>query len=217
MRNLLTIFFITLITFSIQAQNEDFKMVVGVQAGYSLIGDIVKTLVDLDPSSNSDASLIPALQFTFDYGVSKVVSVGIAGSYQSVNLEFEDFTFLDIEDINNVDTRTETFKTTYRRFQIAVRTLFHYGNNDKLDMYSGIRVGILNRNFTDFEGENVDDIDEEIFESDGFNVSTGVGSRFSLAPIAFGLRGYFTENIGAGFEINIGAPYIVNAGVSARF
>jgi opacity protein-like surface antigen len=150
------------------------------------------------------------MQLSFDYGLSKVVSLGLAFSHQRVSINATDFTYTD----DNGYPRTETFNTSFRRTQVALRALFHYGNVDQLDMYSGIRIGILNRGFKNFEGPNAADLDETIFED---TVDVLSGNRFSGSITAFGLRYYFTENIGAGFELNLGAPYIANIGVSGRF
>jgi len=211
MKFLLSTICILFITLTSYAQSEDYKVVVGVQAGYSLTGTVVKALAE-GGGLNSDvnASAIPALQLSVDYGLSKVVSLGIAYSYQTISIDATNFSYTD----ENGDARTETFKTSFNRSQIALRALFHYGNVDKLDMYSGIRIGALSRGFKNFEGENADDLDESVFDETTDVLS---GTRFSGAITAFGLRYYFTENIGAGFEINLGAPYIANIGVSGRF
>jgi len=208
MKNLFTTLFLLLTVLTVNAQNEDYKMTAGIHAGYSLTGALAKLITDSDPTSTVNATATPAMQLTFDYGLSKLFSLGVAFSYQRIGFDATDFTYVD-QDFN---TRTETFKTSYTRTQIAIRPLIHYGNSDKLDMYSGFRIGILGRSFSDFESENGEELDETVF-----NGSFGLGSRFSGCITAFGIRYYFTDNIGAGLEINTGAPYIVNAGVSARF
>ncbi len=210
MKNFLTTLILFAVFISANAQNDDYKMVAGIHAGYSLTGALVKNIADVDPSSNIDATAIPAMQLTFDYGLSKLFSIGAAVSYQNVSINVTDYSFIDGEG----NSRTETFKTNFNRSQIAIRPLIHYANNDKLDLYSGFRIGILSRGFSDFKGDNVSDIDEEVFDGTSTALS---GSRFSFGITAFGLRYYFTDNIGAGLEINWGAPYITNIGVSARF
>lgn len=210
MRNLFTTLFLLLAVLTVNAQNEDYKMTAGIHAGYSLTGALVKTIADTDPTSTVNATAIPAMQVTFDYGLSKLFSLGLAFSYQTVSLDATDFTYVDTD----LNTRTETFKTSFRRTQIAIRPLIHYGNSDKLDMYSGFRIGLLSRGFSDFKGDNAEDLDGSIFDG---TLNPLSGTRFSGCITAFGIRYYFTDNIGAGLEINTGAPYIVNAGVSARF
>ncbi len=211
MKFLLTTICILFITITLNAQSEDYKLVVGVHAGYSLTGSVVKALAE-GGGLNSDvnATTIPALQLSVDYGISKIVSLGIAYSFQRVSIDATDFSYTDV----NGNFRTETFKTSFNRSQIAIRALFHYGNVDDLDMYSGIRIGALTRGFKDFEGTDADDLDENIFEDTSSVLS---GTRFSGSITAFGLRYYFAENFGAGFEVNLGAPYIINIGVSGRF
>ena len=209
-----------LFAYSTSAQNEDHKIIIGVDAGYSLTGALLKTAFDLDNNFGGqqiNASILPALQGTVDFKITKVLSMGVAYSHQIVKMDAEDYSFYDN---NNGFSRTETFNTNFKRTQIAIRALFHYGM-DNVDMYSGLRVGLLSRGFTDFEGveyqgdETSDDLGRIIFEEDSGLILTG--NRFSLGLTAFGIRYYFTENIGFGGELNIGAPYIVCGGLSARF
>ncbi|MCD4793750.1 MAG: hypothetical protein K8R54_10975 [Bacteroidales bacterium] len=44
-------------------------------------------------------------------------------------------------------------------------------------------------------------------------------SNFTFSPqlIAFGIRGYFTDNIGAHIEFAIGSPYFLAGGINFRF
>ena len=202
------------------AQNEEHRFVIGVDAGYSLTGALLKTSLDLDGNFGGqpiNASILPVLQGTADFSLTKVFSMGIAYSHQLVKLDAEDYSFYDTD---NGFSRTETFKTNFKRTQIALRPLFHYGSGS-VDMYSGLRIGLLSRGFTDFdgveqqEGQTSDDLGRIIFEEDSGLILTG--NRFSFGLTAFGIRYYFTENIGFGGELNIGAPYIVSGGLSARF
>jgi len=209
MKNL---FITTLLVFSFlfaNAQNDDYKIVVGVQAGYSLTGALIKTIGNSGTEDALSAKSIPAMQLTFDYGISKLFSIGLAASYQTVSLDGTDWDYID----TNGDFRTETFTTKFNRSQVAVRALFHYANTDKLDLYSGVRVGLLSRGFQDLKTESGEALDDEVVFSE-----TGLsGTRFSGALTPLGVRYYFTENIGASLELNLGAPYISNVGVTARF
>ena len=211
MKNLFTTCFLMLAVLSVQAQNEDYIMTAGLHAGYSLTGSVIKGISESDPSSTVNTTVFPAMQLSFDYGLSKLFSIGVAASYQVVNIDATDYTYFDDEDGMQ---KTRSFKTKFRRSQFAIRPLLHYGNSDNLDMYSGFRIGLLYRGFTDFEGDNSEELNESIFNS---SINPLTGTRFSFGVTAFGFRYYFTDNIGAGFEVNFGAPYIVNAGVSARF
>jgi len=215
MKNILKILIVLLISVSAYAQSDEHKVTVGVHAGYSLVGSIIKNIADSNPNNsedNVDANVTPVLQATADFSLSNVFSLGVAVSHQVVSIDATDFVFND----NTGLERISTFTTSFRRSQIAIRPLFHYGNIENLDLYSGLRIGWLTRGFTDFEGEDIEGITEEIFDSNT-GINPLVGGRFSFSVTAFGLRYYFTDNIGAGFEINLGAPNLASVGISARF
>ena len=216
MKNLLKTLILVLISVSAFAQDQEQKVTVGFHAGFSIVGSLVKNIADSNNGNseeNVDANATPALQLTADYSISKLFSLGVAVSHQIVSINTRDFIF---NDPNNGMERIATFQTKFRRSQIALRPLFHYGNTENLDLYSGLRIGWLTRGFSEFEGEDAEGLSEEIFNTDSV-INPLVGGRFSFSITAFGMRYFFNENIGAGFEINLGAPYIANVGLSARF
>lgn len=182
------------------AQNETYRSVGSASVGYSLTSTLLKIFENEYDAGTISVKSIPALQLTYDYGVNNFFSIGVATGYQKFNVDATDFSYTNDEGIQNV----EDFTAEFSRLNIAIRPLFHYANNDYLDLYSGFRVGIVNNNFN----SDITDIDLR-----GFNNLT----RFSFGLTAFGLRYYFTENIGAGFEVNLGAPYISALNINARF
>ncbi len=75
-------------------------------------------------------------------------------------------------------------------------------------MYSGIRTGAI---IWSPEGQTTDPTLNEMFDSDyGRTV-------LRIQLVAFGMRGYFTDNIGANIEFAIGSPYFVTGGLNFRF
>jgi len=186
---------------TINAQNEEYRSVVSASVGYSLTGLLVSAI---ETGIGSDAVSIkstPTLQLTYDYGINKFFSVGIAAGYQNFDFDIDNYSYTD-DSGNEV---TESFNADYSRLNVALRPLFHYANNDNLDMYSGFRVGLLNNT-----------INSESTDADA-DLGLNSGGRFSLGLTAFGMRYYFTDNIGAGIEINVGAPYISCFNLNARF
>lgn len=124
--------------------------------------------------------------------------VGAAVSYQVMGYEYTDY-----------GSNNEDFKTTIYRSNFAIRGLFHYGNNDMLDMYSGVRFGMTNWTFkTDYDGADYD------VEQD---VSFSNGTLGAPQLILFGIRGYFYENWGANLEFAIGSPHYLSIGFNYRF
>jgi len=184
------------------AQNEEYKHVGSASIGLSLTGVLINLLDEASPDATIEVKSTPALQLTYDYGIKKFFSIGLAVGYQQFGIDAEDFTYTNIDDVDV----TEDFSADFSRLNVAIRPLFHYANNDDLDLYSGFRIGILNNRFT--SDSTNDDLD-----IDGFENLT----RLSFGITAFGLRYYFTDNIGAGFEINLGAPYITAFNINARF
>lgn len=187
---------------SLSAQNGDYKQNIYVGAGFSLVGGLFDALGGTGTESFSTTSL-PAIQLNYDYALTPKLSAGAAFSYQGFGFDVTDYTFLD----DSLNLTTESFSGNVNRTNIAARVLFHYGNNEKLDMYSGVRLGMTNwKTSSESTSGAVSD-----FFGDGF-------SGWSFAPqlIAFGLRYYVTDNIGLSFESTLGAPHFLSAGVNYR-
>jgi len=198
---LLTIVCFLTSTLTINAQNEEYKSVVSASVGYSLTGAIINAFETTNSAADISVSSIPTLQLTYDYGITNYFSVGVAAGFQKFGFDVTDYEYINDIGINV----NENFKADYSRLNIAIRPLFHYANTDKLDMYSGLRIGFVNNNISS-ESTNED-----------FDIGTSIGTRPSVGVTAYGIRYYFTDNIGAGIEINIGAPYISCLNINARF
>jgi hypothetical protein len=192
----------TAFVFNAQAQNSEGTSVATVGLGYSLVNNLFNVALDTYPEV--EVSSVPTIALSYDYGLTDNFSIGIAGAYQSVSGEFEN-TYLD----GNQVSRTETAKATLSRMNIAVRPLFHYGNSDKLDMYSGLRVGYLIRTL---------DVDSHDPDADVVReLDTFVGNRLAIGLVPFGFRYFFTDNIGLNMDLQIGTPYVVSGGVAFQF
>ncbi len=189
---------LTLFTFS-YAQNEEGSSVVTAGVGYSLFNNIITT--GLEAFDDVEVSGVPTIAVTYDYAITDNFSIGLAAAHQSAGGEFSN-TFLN-DDLNEV---TETAKTTVSRTNVAIRPLLHYGGNDQLDLYSGLRVGML---FRSIETESTD---PDIDVLGDFN-----GSRFSLGLVVFGMRYFFTDNVGINADLQLGTPYVVSGGVAIKF
>ncbi len=80
---------------------------------------------------------------------------------------------------------------------------FHFLDNENVDLYLALGVGLKNVNYK-WSSTNANDIDDLDFP-------TGkISSKFAI-----GTRIFFTENIGANFAFGIGGP-LVNGGLSFR-
>ncbi len=173
------------------AQNQEGQSAVGLHTGFSLASALF-SLSEID--ANVDASTPPAVQFTYDYALTNRVSLGGGISYQSFNLAYSDY-----------GETNENFDVRLSRFNLAVRGLFHYGNSETMDMYSGLRVGMSNWSL-DVGTDNPN-----------FDPPKASGPAFAPQLILFGMRSFFTENLGIGGELAVGAPHVVSLGINYRF
>jgi len=190
-----------------QAQNDDYRMNAGVSVNYTFTGDIVNSAIDNLGGAFSDETVTkkgtPSIQLTFDYGLTKWFSIGAAVSTQKIGLSSTGGTFTDSLGVSVANP----YEASLSRTTVALRPLFHYANNDRLDLYSGLRVQYIN---ISEENSSLDPSTSTVLD---FPTKKGIG----VGIVAFGARYYITENIGLGTEINIGRPYVVNLSVNARF
>jgi hypothetical protein len=187
------------------AQKKKGQSTVTVGVGESIAGAIVSTYEKavvaainvFDPSINAKSTSIPAIFGSYDYSLTDIFSLGLAGSYQSWKVSIPAY--------NDGTTAYGASSLNITRTNFALRPLFHFGKNEDLDMYAGLRLG-----YTMWS--------TKITSTDPIVIGTGFGHGNAIAPAAlFGLRYFFTKNIGANFEISLGAPYAVALGVNARF
>jgi hypothetical protein len=220
MRKVLSIIAICAFALSIQAQNKDYRHVLSVTAGANIFKASANGVIDSVLSKNSDPSKLslkstPTLQFSYDFGLGKVVSFGLAGNFNQVAVDAQDFKWTDSAGKPSV----ANYNVKINRMSVGVRMLFHYGNSGRLDMYSGLRFGISKWsnsvtsnnpkfNFEDVVGTN------EVANRDILGLLTGTLPQLQVIP--FGLRGYITDNIGLGFETAIGSPYYASLSLNYR-
>ena len=211
MKKLSLIFLVamSLVASSVNAQNEDYKDVVSVTAGYSLFNLLAKAANTSSTggsiATGTTASSTPTLQLSYDHGFGKVFSLGGAVSYNSGKVVANDYEWIDANGKSSIGNYTINLS----RITVAARTLFHYGNSGKLDMYSGFRVGVGIWN-TSATSSNPDFDPEDEFS----RLKNGV--ILNAQAIPFGLRYYFTDNLGAGFETAFGGPYLASFSLQYR-
>lgn len=202
MKNL-TVFFVSclllMLPISIMAQSEEcpYQSTLSLNAGFSMVGSLIDAQ-DYTDDTDVKSYSYPAIQLTYDYNIEKWFSVGLAASYQMMGIEY-----------SNWGTGNENFKTDIKRLNVAFRPLFHYGNTGRIDMYSGLRIGLTNWTI-DVETDDPDyDYEDDVTFSEGIN--------FSPQLILYGIRGYVTDNIGLNMELAIGSPHYITLGFNYRF
>ncbi|MCG8332138.1 MAG: porin family protein [Chitinophagales bacterium] len=177
----------------INAQNLTSESVLGINMGLSLAG-VLFNLAELE--DDITVSNNPAIQLTYDYAINDVISIGAAGSYQRYVLSYTNY-----DGVENQD-----FDVKIARTNVAARALFHYGGNEKIDLYSGVRLGLTNWS-VDVGADNITD----------FVPPQSAGIFFAPQLVAFGIKGYFSPNFGVNAELSVGAPHYFSMGISYRF
>jgi hypothetical protein len=215
-------------SFNIFAQNEDYKNVISVQTGASLFtpfrGEIKGSEELADTVVSFSAGRIhksPQINIAYDRGITQWFSVGGAVSYNQISADLENVKYHRTENLGN-------FTLGLSRLTFGARALFHYGNANRLDMYSGLRVGfgIWSLQTSSSLAGNIDDKANQIVKEIGGSglwrtlIGNRVSGHFVLPQaqlILFGLRGYVTEHIGINGELSVGSPYFASIGINYRF
>lgn len=188
------------------AQNEEYRLNAGVSLNYTFTGDIINSAVNAARNLGEDVKnkTVPSLQLSLDYGLEKWFSIGAAVSYEKLGFVSTGGVYFNETTMQN---EPNNYTAEFTRTSIAFRPLFHYANDDKLDLYSGLRIHY-------FMAEYSDD-SKDPNTADVLDLPTKVGMGVSIVP--FGMRYYFSDNVGMGTELNLGRPYVVNISVNARF
>lgn len=187
------------------AQTTSGESVITSDIGFSVVGAALKTFVDGKSFKDSfDRVTVginskPAVVLSYDYGLSDMWSIGMVASSQQL------YGDLDYAYTLNNELREGVVPYTMRRNNISFSTKVHYGGNERVDFYSGLRVGMI------FWGINIDTNDDRL---DVLTKFTFTRPNFSFT--ALGGRAYLTDHIACHFEFNLGAPNLVGAGLSVK-
>lgn len=197
MKNILKITFVAicLLTFALHgsAQNSAYRSNFYVGGAFSAYG-IYNSVASLQQDSIAPDNITwkshghskPALQFTYDFAFNDKFSIGVAYSYQRFILDVPQYVYADS-----------------KRTNVAIRFLWHYVQNERLDMYAAARLGMT------FWDEDFD------YTYDPFD--TAEKRKLPAPQIALGTRYYVTPNIGLGIEAAVGAPHYFSFGANYRF
>jgi opacity protein-like surface antigen len=202
-----------------KAQNLDYRSQIGATAGLNLwqIGGRVDNLIKGDTVVGFYANATPTFALNYDYALKNWFSLGLNVTYNQIKIG------ADKVGVNINDQRYEgEVGLNIRRTNVGLRSLFHYVNTDRIDVYSGLRLGV-NVVRTGLIAETDDIPREELLEGllgNSFDWALGrnfssVRPSFQVIPI--GIRAYVTPNIGIGIETAIGVTYYAAANVNVRF
>ncbi|MEM1327921.1 MAG: hypothetical protein AAGI23_18325 [Bacteroidota bacterium] len=202
------------------AQNLEYRNVISANLGFSTVGTVIdlldgNNLAEFDGNTD-DIDIIdgfftgrsaPALQASYDYGINKWFSVGGGISFQNLEFNIRDLTYFDNETSSTTNLSSLNLETS--RINITARILFHYGNAKKVDMYSGLRLGVTNW-LTTIQASDPS-VESDLEQDIPF---FGIVPTGQLIPFAF--RAYFNENLGFNFETGLGAPHFLAIGLNYR-
>jgi hypothetical protein len=219
MRKLFVLFaiFMATQTTTLLAQNAEYRNTVTVGSafnGWQVIRQTSK-LFNVNDSIilNPKIRVTGTYNFMYDRGITNWFSLGLTGSYNQFTFKTE--RFHGQIDTFNYDGQ---INASIKRINIGLRPMVHYLNNGRLDLYSGLRLGIqVNRTKAGLDTNS--NIPGEEFIKQLINLGALVGNnvRPTIQFVPFGLRGYITENLALGFETAIGPTYFLGAQLSYRF
>jgi hypothetical protein len=230
MKKIILVCSVLMICELLSAQSGDFRNVVSFNVGANAFGLLSK---ELKPSTDATGvqykygklRTTPTYQLAWDYGIAKWFSAGLAGSYNSAKYTYDEVQFKG-QKLGAINLKAN-------RTTLSLRLLFHYGNRNNWDFYSGGRLGVgfwSGRLSVATDGELTKDLLEKVNENlpnfvPGFvkkKLLDDVGARAGFpAPqlqfIPIGVRGYFNDHIGLNAELAIGSPYYFSGGLNYRF
>ncbi|MCA6362194.1 MAG: outer membrane beta-barrel protein [Bacteroidetes bacterium] len=187
------------------AQKYQGQSVITGGVGFSLTGLLFSVIErSLDATTDISSTRTPVLIGAYDYGLSDRFSIGVGYTYQSLTLKYDSYYFNGMTD----SLVTGNFTDRVVRQNFGIRPLFHFGDNDDLDIYAGVRLSAVRWSYT----TDRTDIGTDRWVSD-------VLGGFSPVKVQglFGMRYFFTENIGFNTELAIGPSYFAMVGINARF
>jgi len=200
-------YLLILVPFCVKAQQGPGQFVVSAGVGYSpefngqLVFISTVYLVPINPSFDDRiviSSILPNIGGTFDYGISRGVSIGVAGSYQSEVVSYNSWT---------------NFSDMVSRTNAAVRFLVHLSkNNKKIDDYIGVRFGFCYWR---------DNPSSQNWIGPPYNTTVTFlrtpNTSYACLQVLYGIRLYMSDNIALHVEAGIGQPFLIESGLSYRF
>ena len=185
------------------AQKIKGQTVVTAGAGYSLAGALMILISDgLNTSGTVTSTKTPVIIGGLDYGITDHFSLGAVYTYQGLSAKYSSF----YDSNGNLISTTGSFTDRLTRQSIGVRPLFHFGESENLDLYTGARFSYVLWNYKS-DGRT------DLSSSDIFG---GFGSPVKPQAI-FGMRYNFMPALGFNAEFAIGSTYFMMVGINARF
>lgn len=170
----------------------------------NLYNSVFKALASSSGSNVTTSSMGP-LGIKGEYLLSSKVGFGLDLGYSSAKLSYTD-TYTDYYDANlNPVYKTYDYSLKTAKIGVMVTFNYHFVESDKFDAYFITGLGYGNRTF------------KETSTYTGYTPAK-ISSVFPIASrIGFGMRYFFTQNIGANLGLGLGQGGLVNFGITAKF
>ena len=196
-------FAVTALTANVKAQGKGSVIVDGYYGYGSFYNAVFKALVSGDVLNSEFTGLGP-LGVRGEFMISDKVGFGLDIAYNSSAITYSETNSYFDENLNLIE---ETYDATLKTAKLGIMPTFnfHFVNNETFDAYFIFGIGYGNRTFSaksDYAG----------YVSPDYSAPISVASR-----IGFGMRYYFTQNIGLNFGMGLGQGGLLNGGISARF
>ena len=194
-----------LFNFNAQSQkfvNETGHIIFGLNAGFSATG-LIYGLDQNSDTINYQANSRPAIQASVDYFTNNRFTIGFQASMQNFEVLIRHWEFENTS--NQISTVTDG-SAKMNRFYFGTRMLLHYNNTEKLDVYSGLRIGAihwrsnLNVKTANFEEEFKNEFPQR--------------NRIAIGILALGFRVKINPQFAVNLDLNFGAPHVFSFGLN---
>lgn len=205
MKKLIIISVFTLFCLNSFSQQSSFKHRFSIQTGSSFLGFTTNIIKASNFESLNDCFATPVGQITYSYFVNPQVSIGAAGSYQFFRFNLTISPNIDAVDVD------------LHRMNAGLRFLYHYMNTDKINLYSGAKLGLTVWKLY-AKSDAIDQLMNLLPVTIPVNPQLSLYS-FGFAPqlILFGMDVYFGNHFGINGEICLGPVNSVAGGFNFRF
>ena len=169
----------------------------------NLYNSVFKALASASGSNVTTSSMGP-LGIKGEYLLSSKVGFGLDLGYSSAKLSYTE-TYTDYDANFNAVIKSYDYSLKTAKVGAMVTFNYHFVESDKFDAYFTTGLGYGNRTF------------KETSTYSGYTPAK-INSVFPIASrIGFGMRYFFTQNIGANLGLGLGQGGLVNVGITGKF
>ena len=183
------------------AQREKGQTVLTANAGFSAYRIFILAQImsnENDSALNIRSKTDPVAILGIDHFITKNFSFGGSVAYQKVTANYDRLYGDSLTLFENIDASAA-------KLSLTLRGLFYYGKSEKKQFYSGLKLGYQKVKTFDNSSDNT------------YNTINDLAwSRVTIGLIPFGMRYFFTENIGCNFEVSLGVPNLLSFGLNYK-